>query len=148
MPWASFLLRCLGQLRPKALSLGTEPDIRVITKTHPPHRQTPANTQINTPQTVLSLSFFHYKILHLLPFSIKAHMIKDPALLFLGQTKTQQKMSLFSILWHRMKNPQIHKGVLAVKVSGCRAGLWLKGGRRGNYAEIHRHFDKLLAIFL
>lgn len=139
------LLPCLELAETKGTVFGVN---LTWTQNHPLQLQAPASIQINTLQTVLSLSFFHYKILYFLPFAIEAHIIKYPAVLFLGQTKTQQKTSLFPILCRRMENPQIHKDAWAVEVGGCRVALWMEGGRRDNYTEINRYFDKLLATFL
>lgn len=82
------LLPCLELAETKGTVFGVN---LTWTQNHPPQLQAPASIQINTLQTVLSLSFFHYKILYFLPFAIEAHIIKYPAVLFLGQTKTQQK---------------------------------------------------------
>lgn len=119
------LLPCLELAETKGTVFGVN---LTWTQNHPPQLQAPASIQINTLQTVLSLSFFHYKILYFLPFAIEAHIIKYPAVLFLGQTKTQQKTSPFPILWRRMENPDIRR--CPANWSGWMQSSFVDGGRQ------------------
>lgn len=111
---------------------------------NPPQLQTPASMQINILRTVLSLRFFHYKILYFLPFATETHMIKNSDVPWPNITKKEP--SPYPMV--QGGKSQIPKGLVAAEVSGCRAALWLEGGRRGNYTEINRYFDKLPATFL